>query len=334
MAEPRVFRMPSLGADMTEGRLLEWLVHPGDAVHRGDLVAVVKTDKADVEVEIFDDGVIGELLVPDGDDMLEVGTPLATVVDAGAAAPPPRRRRAARRRAAAASRRRHRRPPPPPAAAVAPPPGRAVAAAPRRRRGRAASRRRRTRAGAPPSSASTSRRVAAAQPGHPITAADVDRAAAVAIGAPRRDPTAPAAAPVDQADGDAPGHRPADGALQARDPALLPARGHRAHARARVARAAQRAGAASRRASCPAALLYKAVALAAAAHAGAQRLLDRRPLRTRLRRAPRRRDLAARRRPRRAGRPRRRPAVAHRAHGRACAISPRAPAAAGCAAPR
>ncbi len=62
-----VFRMPSLGADMDSGTVLEWLVHPGDTVHRGDLVAVVKTDKADIEVEIFEDGVIGELLVPEGD---------------------------------------------------------------------------------------------------------------------------------------------------------------------------------------------------------------------------------------------------------------------------
>ena len=89
MAEPRVFRMPSLGADMTEGTVLEWLVQPGDRVHRGDLVAVIKTDKADVEVEVFDDGVIGELLVPVGDEMLPIGTPLATIV---------RRRRCRRRR--------------------------------------------------------------------------------------------------------------------------------------------------------------------------------------------------------------------------------------------
>ena len=70
----RVFRMPSLGADMDEGTVLEWLVRPGDRVHRGDLVAVVKTDKADIEVEVFDDGTIGELLVPVG-TKVAVGTP-------------------------------------------------------------------------------------------------------------------------------------------------------------------------------------------------------------------------------------------------------------------
>ncbi len=81
MDEERIFRMPSLGADMTDGAVLEWLVHPGDRVRRGDLVAVIKTDKADVEVEVFDDGIIGELLVPESDARLPIGTPLATIVD-------------------------------------------------------------------------------------------------------------------------------------------------------------------------------------------------------------------------------------------------------------
>ena len=47
------FRMPSLGADMEAGRLIEWRVHPGDVVKRGDIVAVVDTEKAAIEVEIF-----------------------------------------------------------------------------------------------------------------------------------------------------------------------------------------------------------------------------------------------------------------------------------------
>ena len=68
--------MPSLGADMEAGTVTEWLVKPGDEVHRGDIVAVVDTDKADVDVEIFDDGVVEELLVPVG-TKVPVGTPLA-----------------------------------------------------------------------------------------------------------------------------------------------------------------------------------------------------------------------------------------------------------------
>jgi pyruvate dehydrogenase E2 component (dihydrolipoamide acetyltransferase) len=47
------FVMPSLGADMEAGTIVEWRVHPGDVVHRGDIVAVVDTDKSDIEVEVF-----------------------------------------------------------------------------------------------------------------------------------------------------------------------------------------------------------------------------------------------------------------------------------------
>ena len=52
------FKMPSLGADMEHGILVEWMVKPGDAVKRGDIVAVVETDKGAIDVEIFEDGVI------------------------------------------------------------------------------------------------------------------------------------------------------------------------------------------------------------------------------------------------------------------------------------
>ncbi len=71
--------MPSLGADMESGVLLEWLVAPGSTVHRGDPMAVIDTDKAAVEVESFDDGVVGELLVDPG-QRVAVGAPLATLV--------------------------------------------------------------------------------------------------------------------------------------------------------------------------------------------------------------------------------------------------------------
>jgi pyruvate dehydrogenase E2 component (dihydrolipoamide acetyltransferase) len=70
------FLMPSLGADMDAGTVTEWLVKVGDEVHRGDIVAVVDTDKADIDVEIFESGVIEELLVPEG-VKVPVGTPLA-----------------------------------------------------------------------------------------------------------------------------------------------------------------------------------------------------------------------------------------------------------------
>jgi pyruvate dehydrogenase E2 component (dihydrolipoamide acetyltransferase) len=70
------FRMPSLGADMDEGTLLEWLVEPGDRVHRGDIVAVVDTTKSAVEVESFEDGVVEKLVVDPG-TVVPVGGVLA-----------------------------------------------------------------------------------------------------------------------------------------------------------------------------------------------------------------------------------------------------------------
>jgi len=76
------FNMPALGADMDEGALNEWLVKPGDTVSRGQIVAVVETTKAAVEIECWHDGVVGELLVPIG-QTVAVGAPLATILEAG-----------------------------------------------------------------------------------------------------------------------------------------------------------------------------------------------------------------------------------------------------------
>lgn len=80
--------MPALGSDMDEGTLNEWLVKPGDPVHRGQVVAVVETTKAAVEVECWHDGTVGELLVPVG-QTVSVGTPLATLLEAGESAKVP-----------------------------------------------------------------------------------------------------------------------------------------------------------------------------------------------------------------------------------------------------
>ena len=66
--------MPSLGADMSAGTLAAWLKQPGDAVRRGDIIAVVHTDKADVEVEVFASGVLERMLVEPG-TQVPVGTP-------------------------------------------------------------------------------------------------------------------------------------------------------------------------------------------------------------------------------------------------------------------
>jgi len=86
------FKMPALGSDMDEGTLNEWLVKPGDPVTRGQVVAVVETTKAAVEVECWQEGTVQELLVPIG-ETVQVGTPLATLLTAGEAteAPPKKR---------------------------------------------------------------------------------------------------------------------------------------------------------------------------------------------------------------------------------------------------
>jgi pyruvate dehydrogenase E2 component (dihydrolipoamide acetyltransferase) len=73
--------MPSLGADMTTATVLEWLVKPGDAVHRGDIVAVVDTDKAAMDIEAFSDGVVDRLLVQPG-TAVPVGAPIAVLTSA------------------------------------------------------------------------------------------------------------------------------------------------------------------------------------------------------------------------------------------------------------
>jgi pyruvate dehydrogenase E2 component (dihydrolipoamide acetyltransferase) len=81
------FVMPSLGADMSAGTLAAWLKQPGDAVKRGDIIAVVHTDKADVEVEVFMSGVLERMLVEPG-TKVPVGTPLAVIREEGAPAAP------------------------------------------------------------------------------------------------------------------------------------------------------------------------------------------------------------------------------------------------------
>jgi pyruvate dehydrogenase E2 component (dihydrolipoamide acetyltransferase) len=72
------FRMPSLGADMDVGTLVEWLVKPGDRVKHGDIVAVVETQKGAIEIEVFETGEVENILVDLGTEV-PVGTPLARI---------------------------------------------------------------------------------------------------------------------------------------------------------------------------------------------------------------------------------------------------------------
>jgi pyruvate dehydrogenase E2 component (dihydrolipoamide acetyltransferase) len=74
------FLMPSLGADMEAGTLVEWLVQPGSTVSRGDIIAVVETQTGAIEIEVFQNGTVDSLLVDPG-STVPVGTPLAVIAD-------------------------------------------------------------------------------------------------------------------------------------------------------------------------------------------------------------------------------------------------------------
>ena len=98
--------MPRLSDTMEEGRILSWLKQPGDRIEVGDIIAEVETDKADMEMEALDEGVLIEILVPEG-GMVPVGGVMARlgaadeVVAADSAAPEPDRRKRACRTTAA-----------------------------------------------------------------------------------------------------------------------------------------------------------------------------------------------------------------------------------------
>lgn len=82
------FRMPSLGADMEYGILTEWKIAPGDVVKRGDVVAVIETQKGAIDVEIFGSGKVEKLLVEPGTNV-PVGEVLALLEGEGQAAAGP-----------------------------------------------------------------------------------------------------------------------------------------------------------------------------------------------------------------------------------------------------
>ena len=83
--------MPALSPTMEEGTLAKWHVKLGDAVKRGDVIAEIETDKATMEVEAVDEGVVEALLVPEGTEEVKVNTPIARLKGEGddaLAAPP------------------------------------------------------------------------------------------------------------------------------------------------------------------------------------------------------------------------------------------------------
>ncbi|MDP3174009.1 MAG: pyruvate dehydrogenase complex dihydrolipoamide acetyltransferase [Phenylobacterium sp.] len=79
--------MPALSPTMEEGTLAKWHVKKGDAVKSGDIIAEIETDKATMEVEAVDDGVVDEILVPEGAEAVKVNTPIARLAGEGEAAP-------------------------------------------------------------------------------------------------------------------------------------------------------------------------------------------------------------------------------------------------------
>jgi len=79
------FVMPQLGADMTSGKLLRWRKNVGDRIQRGDVIADVETDKADIEVEVFTTGVIEKVLVQP-EEKVPIGTVMAIIREEGKAA--------------------------------------------------------------------------------------------------------------------------------------------------------------------------------------------------------------------------------------------------------
>ncbi|MFN3619691.1 pyruvate dehydrogenase complex dihydrolipoamide acetyltransferase [Sphingorhabdus sp.] len=83
-------KMPALSPTMEEGTLAKWLVKVGDSVSSGDLLAEIETDKATMEFEAIDEGIVTELLVAEGTDGVKVGTVIAIIQSEDDAAPAPK----------------------------------------------------------------------------------------------------------------------------------------------------------------------------------------------------------------------------------------------------
>ncbi|MBO1327490.1 pyruvate dehydrogenase complex E1 component subunit beta [Acetobacter suratthaniensis] len=79
--------MPALSPTMTEGKLSRWVKKEGDTVSGGDILAEIETDKATMEVEAIEDGILGRILVPEGTEGVAVNTPIAILVEEGEAVP-------------------------------------------------------------------------------------------------------------------------------------------------------------------------------------------------------------------------------------------------------
>ncbi|MEM6303808.1 MAG: pyruvate dehydrogenase complex dihydrolipoamide acetyltransferase [Pseudomonadota bacterium] len=83
---PTEILMPALSPTMEEGTLAKWLVAEGDTVNSGDIMAEIETDKATMEFEAVDEGVIGKILVAEGSEGVKVNTPIAVLLEDGESA--------------------------------------------------------------------------------------------------------------------------------------------------------------------------------------------------------------------------------------------------------
>jgi len=80
---PTLILMPALSPTMTEGNLARWLKTEGDSVRAGDILAEIETDKATMEVEAVDEGILGKILIPAGSEGVAVNIPIAVLVVEG-----------------------------------------------------------------------------------------------------------------------------------------------------------------------------------------------------------------------------------------------------------
>src|SRR5258707_10916853 len=75
--------MPALSPTMTEGKIARWVKSEGDTVRAGDVLAEIETDKATMEVEAVDEGVLARIVIPEGTDHVAVNTPIAVIAENG-----------------------------------------------------------------------------------------------------------------------------------------------------------------------------------------------------------------------------------------------------------
>src|SRR5206468_10669585 len=75
--------MPALSPTMTEGKIARWVKNVGEPVRAGDVLAEIETDKATMEVEAVDEGVLAKIVIPEGTDHVAVNTPIALIAENG-----------------------------------------------------------------------------------------------------------------------------------------------------------------------------------------------------------------------------------------------------------